>query len=254
MSALFGASIVVGLSIAVTLLLVILIRTRWNSNQIAGTTDPEATYVTTLGTVYAIFVAFMIFVVWTRYYESMENVDREANTLVDIYNLSKGLPQPLKGQIEQSCINYTDIVVNKEWAKMQSGSKNSPTLPEVHRMWTLIERMSTDSSIDSVLRSQIIDRWLNFADYRRLRLLQSRTGLPDLLYIVLLLGGALTVATAIVFNSENQIVHALKACLLAALISLMLYTIFTIDWPFQGAVHVSPSPFQNSLATMRQKH
>jgi hypothetical protein len=47
-----------------------------------------------LGTTYAVILGFMLYTVWTTYSEADLNVDIEADTVMRIYSLAEGLPQP----------------------------------------------------------------------------------------------------------------------------------------------------------------
>ena len=54
----------IAVSTAFTLALVLLARATRKQHCLRGTPDVEPTYITTVGTLYGIFVAFMIFTVW----------------------------------------------------------------------------------------------------------------------------------------------------------------------------------------------
>lgn len=56
---------------------------------------------------------------------------------------------------------------------------------------------------------------------------------------------------ATLFATEDPRQHALKACSLAALISLTLFTIYSLDWPYDGLSGVSSDPFQRTMEIMR---
>lgn len=241
----FGAIVVVGSAVLGTLGLVFLLRSG-GGHKIPGSHDPEGVYVTTLGTLYAIFLAFMIFAVWTRFYEALQAVETEANDVTDLYRLAEGLPPQLRDEIQSFCRRYADIVVKKEWDAMARGSEQSPSRSLVRHQWGILARMNSGAAVDPVLRDHILGRWMELTDLRRSRLLQSRIALPGLLYAVLVLGAAVTVAAAAIFPAEDLLLHCLKACLLAVLISLMLYAVVSIDRPFQGPVRVTPAPFERT--------
>lgn len=239
---------VVVISIFGTIGLVYLVRYhRRFYGAIQGTTDIEGIYVTVLGTLYAIFVSFMIFVVWSQYYSALNASDQEASTLVDIYELSKSLPQPLAGQLQQLCRTYAHVVIEDEWPAMARGKIDGRGGATVRRMWTILRSAGPKEVPDSVLRDHLLTSFMSLTAFRRYRLLQSSAGLPPILYIVLIFGGMLTIVFASVFSSERFFQHVLKAGVLAAMISLMLATIWLLDYPFQGDVHVHPDAFRGAL-------
>jgi len=55
--------------------------------------DVVGNYLQTLGSIYAVLLAFVMFVVWTQFNDARANVDREANELLDLFRTSRGLHQ-----------------------------------------------------------------------------------------------------------------------------------------------------------------
>jgi hypothetical protein len=85
-----------------------------------------------------------------------------------------------------------------------------------------------------------------------MRELQSRTQLPPILWMVLLLGGVITTMSSCLFGTENFKLHCVQVVSLTFLLSLALVAIADIDRPFQGAVHVTPIGFERARATFTE--
>jgi hypothetical protein len=81
-------------------------------------------------------------------------------------------------------------------------------------------------------------------DDRTLRLLQSREGIPPILWVVVLAGGLFTVAFTFFFGMESQWLHRLSAAALAVIVVLLLYTIYRIQFPFTGDIRVPPDALE----------
>ena len=56
------------------------------NNEVAGN------YLQTLGTIYAVLLAFVVFVVWQQHNETRSAVESEANELSDFYRTIRALP------------------------------------------------------------------------------------------------------------------------------------------------------------------
>jgi hypothetical protein len=91
------------------------------------------------------------------------------------------------------------------------------------------------------------------AGYRRIRLLQSASRLPVVLWFVLLIGGAVTVASTCMFGASNGVLHVIQVTAFALLISLVLVAIADINRPYQGSVHVSDYAFRRAQMDMKEK-
>jgi hypothetical protein len=87
----------------------------------------------------------------------------------------------------------------------------------------------------------------SLGDARRERLLVAGQGLPPILWIVLILGGVITVGFTYLFGLENTLVHMLMVASLAMIISLSLFTVAALDYPFNGDIRVHPAAYEQDL-------
>jgi purine-cytosine permease-like protein len=98
----------------------------------------------------------------------------------------------------------------------------------------------------------LITELTSMTEHRRIRMLQSRKGLPGILWAVLIVGAVVTIGTSCFFGVDNLRLHAMDTIALTLLVSLMLIAIAHIDRPFQGAVHVPPDGFNLALKTFKR--
>ena len=239
---------VVGLSVLGTYGFVTLLRNKLHDRVlIEGTKDIEGFYITVLGTLYAILVAFMIFAVWGRYYNASVATSQEADNLADVYRLSLALPEPYKSQAKKLCLDYGNTMIESEWPAMARLVYSEKGWAVVDKMWKLFGNIGASEVADPVLRDHILTNFTELTDLRRFRLLESQSSLPYILYGVLIFGAIITIGFASIFAAVDLGTHALKACVLAALISIMLFTVWSLDHPFKGQVHVTPTPFEQII-------
>jgi len=69
-------------------------------------------------------------------------------------------------------------------------------------------------------------------------------GIHPLLWFVLIGGALATISFTFLFGAENLKAQIIMVVLLSAVISLILFTIMSLDFPFTGAVSISPEPFK----------
>ena len=74
-----------------------------------------------LGTTYAVILGFMLYAVWTAFGEADLNVDLEANAVVDMHHLAKGLPEPQRTQLQTLAGSYADTVITRDWPQTARG-------------------------------------------------------------------------------------------------------------------------------------
>jgi hypothetical protein len=68
--------------------------------------------------------------------------------------------------------------------------------------------------------------------------------MPTILWVVLIVGGAITVGFTYLFGLENTLVHALMVSALAMIISLTLFTAASLDHPFKSDIRIHPTAFE----------
>ena len=83
-------------------------------------------------------------------------------------------------------------------------------------------------------------------------MLKAESGLPAILWVVLLLGGAIVVGFTYLFGLRSTTVHMLMVVVLALTIALVLFTIGALDYPFRGDVRIGPDVFQSVLERFEQ--
>jgi Protein of unknown function (DUF4239) len=91
------------------------------------------------------------------------------------------------------------------------------------------------------------------AGYRRVRMVETVSRLPAVLWFVLLIGGAVTIASTCMFGASNGPLHVIQVSAFALLISLALVAIADINRPFQGSVHVSDYAFRRAQMDMKEQ-
>jgi large-conductance mechanosensitive channel len=78
-------------------------------------------YCLTIGTIYAVLLAFIVFVVWNRYNEAQAAVEHEANSVQDLYRLSQALTEPARGELATAIEDYLAKVTEIGWSTMARG-------------------------------------------------------------------------------------------------------------------------------------
>jgi hypothetical protein len=79
---------------------------------------------------------------------------------------------------------------------------------------------------------------------RTLRLLKVRDGSPPILWVVLVVGGVITVVFTYLIGMETPWLHMLAVAALTVLVTLILYTDSVLEYPFNDAARVGPDAFE----------
>ena len=205
-----------------------------------------------LGVAYAVLLGLMVVAVWQDWQAAKDTATEEANELAAVFWLAHYLPESQARDVQELARSYARVVIQEEWPLMRQG-KASP------KAWELLDELrgsigalhpTTDAQV--VLYDHELQRIHELGDARRARLLKADEGLPAILWVVLLLGGAIVVSFTYLFGLRSTTVHTLMVAALALSIGLVLFTIGALDYPFRGDVRIGPDAFQFVLERFEQ--
>ena len=200
-----------------------------------------------LGVAYAVLLAFVVIAVWQDYEAAQTNAESEAHELAGIYFLASQLPESERTDIQELVRTYVRVVVEEEWPMMER-AQTSPRADALLRQLTLkLVEFDPRTEGEQVLYDSGLRQLHDAADARRSRLLEVREGIPGLLWVVLVLGGVITVSFTYLFGLRSNLAHALMVAALTLVICGILFTIGAFDNPFSGLVEIQPEAFREVL-------
>src|SRR3954447_8880277 len=209
-----------------------------------------------LGVAYAVLLGLMLIAVWEKWDAAEATTTDEANELAGIFYWAHALPQPEGRHIQELVRSYSVVVVEEEWplmAKGRSSSKAWDTLDELRGTILGLQPPTGEkqTGYDQMRYEEMLAQLHDLGNARRERLLAAEQGLPPILWVVLILGGLITVGFTYLFGLENTLVHLLMVAALALVISMSLFTVAALDYPFKGDIRIHPSAYENDLERFR---
>jgi uncharacterized integral membrane protein len=173
-------------------------------------------------------------------------VETEANELAGIYFLADRFSdEAARERVQELARSYARTVV-EEWSMMERG-ETSETLRELR-----LSLLDVEVSAGEVLYDQGLTRLHEVSDARRLRLLEVTQGLPGILWVVLMVGGVVTVGFTYLFGLKSNWAHALMVAALTLVICGILFTIGALEYPFAGLARVEPTAFEEVLRSFEE--
>lgn len=208
--------------------------------------DVVGNYLQTLGSIYAVLLAFVMFVVWTQFNDARANVDREANELLDLFRTARGLPEPTRGLVQAAALAYARVVVTTEWDAMacRGPLEAGAGAGTLEAMWEAVHAAEPTVEPERSLYREVLKRLDDLSDARSSRVTSTSTSIPTALRILLYTGAVSTVGSMYLFAVESLAVHAVMTAALAGAISHVLYVIEDLDSCFDGHWQVPRTPFE----------
>jgi hypothetical protein len=207
-----------------------------------------------VGVVYAVLLGFTSIIVWEQFRNAQENVEREANALADLYRDSRVFPLEVRDAVERHVRSYARLVVEKEWPAMAEGQESREAWAEYNEFWRTYHEFKPLDDHQRLWYAQSLDRLNALAGARRDRLLNMRSGVPVIMWAVLIGGGVITIGFSFLFGTRNARAQAIMTAGLTLVIGGVLLSIFALQQPFAGITRVDPEAFHQVGRILEQWH
>jgi hypothetical protein len=205
-----------------------------------------------LGVSYAVLLGLMLIAVWEQWNAAQDVASDEANELAGIFWFAHALPQPEGRHIQELARSYAEVVVEEEWPLMEQGRSSPKAWDTLDELRGTILGLDPPTGAQQVRYNQVLEQLHALGDARRERLLAASEGLATILWVVLIGGGVITIAFTYLFGLEDTVVHTLMVAALAMILSLSLFTVAALDYPFKGDVRIHPAAFEQVLERFQE--
>ena len=198
----------------------------------------------TLGTVYGIFLAFIVATTWQYYSTTGSNLVQEARCLGDLYSNAQAFPPEFRDVVRGIMRDYREMLVNREWKSLERGQTDPATVQLLDQLTGAYANHKVDGLAEGAFFQESVSNLNHMKELRSSRFDDASSGLIPFLWCVLLSGAVATVGFSFLFAPRNFLAQAIMTMLLTAVICLTLYTIVNLDFPFSGLVAIPPEPLQ----------
>ncbi|HET6896358.1 MAG TPA: hypothetical protein VFH72_13325 [Candidatus Baltobacteraceae bacterium] len=243
---LFMSAAVIG-ACALACGLLAFMRKRMTRNEQIAHNDVAGPILTTIGTVLAVMMSFMVVGVWQEYDNAAQTAQREASALSDLYHLAIAIPQPFRSHVRGEIEQYLRLALNYEWPDMQHGGESVQANQLAYKLGEAVDswRMSTPG--EGAIKAEAMQYVRTFWDMRRDRILANSQGIPLVLWSAMLFIGTVTIVFSFYFRVDKPHAQYLMIVAETAVITIIFALIAELDYPFRGDVAIQPDAFMHVL-------
>jgi hypothetical protein len=195
-------------------------------------------------TIYGITLGLIAVTTWESTRSVGAVTSREAAAIAALYRDANGFESPLREDLRGRLRDYTRFVIEKVWPAQRRGE----ILLEGNRMLSEFQsRLYTHepkTDAQKILQTEALRKYNELVELRRERTEAVKQRVPNVIWSVILLGGALTVAASYCFQVQQFRFHLLLTTILATMIGLLVFLIAALDQPFNGAVTIDSTAYQ----------
>src|ERR1700722_16608556 len=159
----------IAFSFLVTYIAFKIIRKIFSVEELEKFKEVTGIYVSMIGVLYGVFLAFIVIAIWENYDHVKSNIDREADALGNMYRDAKGLPPATKNSVDSCIKKYISFVMDHEWAMMAHGKESKEAMEARAKLQDLIIKIKPSDLGEQVVFTEMITNLNELNVARRIR-------------------------------------------------------------------------------------
>jgi hypothetical protein len=218
--------------------------------------DVLGNYLQTLGSIYAVLLAFVVYAVWQQFNEARAQVEREASEITELFRITQALPKTPRRALQGILHAYCCGVLDGEWAAMaqRNGEREiANTARLLDDMWCTLQSFEPSGSMESLIVSEAMDCFNELCTARTTRLSTSRLRIPRGLRWVLYGGAVVLMCSTWLFAVDTWALHAWITGTTGGALAHVLYVVEDLDDCFHGDWQVPRTAFERAREFMRER-
>jgi len=193
---------------------------------------------------YSLIAALTTVGVWTKHSEVGSIVSAEATAIAGLWRDFSSYPEPVRGELQDTLRGYTDQVINGAWPQQRQGKIPKEGVVWMNRLQAQLFAFEPASEGKKISHAENLRAFNTMVNARRQRVDAVQTGLPTVLWFVLLPGAIGCVLLSLLFRVDNAWYQGTLVVGLAGFLSMILFVIIALDRPFSGEMAVGPDSYQ----------
>jgi len=226
-------------------LLRLTVRGEHDENQVVSTA------LSSHGLFYGILLGLLAVTAYQNYAAVTDTSAREAASLAALYRDVSAYPEPPRCALQAQLREYTRFVIEEAWPLQRRGIVpvgGTTRFSVFHKELTAFEPVTPGQEI---LHAEALHQFNQMVEIRRLRLNSVSTGIPNVLWYVVVLGAVVNIMLMWLLDMR-LIAHLFLGGCLAFFVGAVISLVAAMDYPYRGEVSVGPDAFQLVYESLMQ--
>ena len=193
---------------------------------------------------YGLAVALMAVSVSQTYSDVSKIVSGEATALASLYRDVSSYPEAIRPRLQNELHDYVHYVIEKAWPLQARGKVPAGGVELMDRFQATLVAFEPATEGQKLLHGETLRAYNHMIQSRRLRLDAVNTGLPAVMWAVIVAGAFIGLSASFFFKVDDARLQGIQVLLLAAFVGLVIFMIFALDRPFRGELGLGPEPYQ----------
>jgi Protein of unknown function (DUF4239) len=238
---------------ALAVSLMLLVRRRSPVGSFFKDTEEAAGVFAVAGTAFAVLLAFVFFLAFQSYDSARKDARGEADAVTGMFRTASLFPTPARLNLQGQLVCYGRAVVDREWPDM----RHDRASPVVQGWIDSLDRSLRTARIGGDKPTTGLSHWFDQAEARqtgrRGRLAEAGSVVPPLVWLVLIVGGAVVIAYTCFFADpgERRLPQALMMFAVSTMVASSLLVIRFLDHPYENhSGSIEPTAMRSALAVI----
>ena len=193
---------------------------------------------------YGLAVALIAVNVSQTHSEISDVVSGEATTLAALYRDVSCYPEPIRPRLQDELRGYVRYVIDEAWPLQQRGQIPGGGVERMDNFQAILVAFEPATEGQKLLHGETLRSYNSMIQARRLRLDSVHSGLPTVMWSVIIGGAFIGLTASFFFRVEDARLHMILVLLLATFIGLIIFMILALDRPFRGDLGLPPDPYR----------
>jgi hypothetical protein len=176
-------------------------------------------------------------------------VGTEATKLSGLYRDITTYPEPYRSKLTTILRVYTEFVIKEAWPLQQKGLIPTKGTKIINEFEKELMKFEPQTATQQIMHAEAIHQLNAFTEARRARLQAVNTGIPAILWTVVIIGAGVAIFLMWILDMK-LISHFVLSGVVSFYLATLIALVAAMDNPFRGEVSVGSDPYQMVLDTV----
>lgn len=218
---------------------------RRNANEMIGLT------LAAFAALYGILLGLLAVEAYQDFSAVKDVVSKEASTIAALHKDFDGLPQPIRGQLQEKLRAYAHEAIDAVHPPPDVAQNPHSSSPGLDALFALLMNFQPKLKSEEMIQTETFTRLNTLVEHRRYLIAAGEDGIPTEMWSVVCVGGILLIGLMWLFDMELH-VHLILSSAMGLFLGSVVFIIAALDNPFNGGLTVGSEPIETVLATMER--
>lgn len=203
-----------------------------------------------IGTLFAVILAFVIFLALQNYQRARQASSEEAIAITELHSVAAVFQAPTRDHLQGGLVCYARAVIEDEWPAMTEGRSSERVQSWIDRLSGEFSSAEPHGPRQEAAYAQWFDEQAQRREGRRERLAEATPMVPLSLWFVLGIGASLTIAymCAQADRREGLLVQSIPIGFVTAMVTAGMLVVSFLDHPYANeSGGIKPTEMRQTL-------